>query len=66
MHVVNVLCLWLLTGPGLGFIVYPEALSLLPLPQLWAALFFLMLLAVGVDTQVTVEKRDFCTMLMMI
>ncbi|XP_076449899.1 sodium- and chloride-dependent glycine transporter 2-like [Babylonia areolata] len=39
------------SGPGLGFIVYPEALSMLPLPQLWAALFFLMLIAVGVDTQ---------------
>ncbi|KAL8619455.1 hypothetical protein ACOMHN_011806 [Nucella lapillus] len=39
------------SGPGLGFIVYPEALSMLPLPQLWAALFFLMLMAVGVDTQ---------------
>lgn len=39
-------------GPGLGFVVYPEALSYLPGQNLWAVIFFVMLLSVGLDTQV--------------
>ncbi|XP_055947908.1 sodium- and chloride-dependent glycine transporter 2-like isoform X1 [Argiope bruennichi] len=38
-------------GPGLVFVVYPEAISRLPLSAIWAFSFFFMLFAVGLDTQ---------------
>ncbi|XP_051982404.1 sodium- and chloride-dependent GABA transporter 2-like isoform X1 [Xyrauchen texanus] len=39
------------SGPGLAFIVYPRAVSMMPLSQLWSVCFFLMIIMLGLDTQ---------------
>ncbi|KAI4896697.1 hypothetical protein NFI96_016087, partial [Prochilodus magdalenae] len=39
------------SGPGLAFIAYPQAVAMIPLPQLWAICFFIMVILLCVDTQ---------------
>ena len=43
-------------GPALVFIVYPEAISHMPIPQLWSILFFLMLITLGLDSMFIVVE----------
>ncbi|KAL7879066.1 hypothetical protein AOLI_G00100400 [Acnodon oligacanthus] len=41
------------SGPGLAFIAYPQAVAMIPLPQVWAICFFIMVILLCVDTQFT-------------
>jgi SNF family Na+-dependent transporter len=38
------------SGPGLSFIIFPEAILLMPGPQVWAILFFFMMLVLGLGS----------------
>uniref|UniRef100_A0A8C4X2U1 Sodium- and chloride-dependent GABA transporter 2-like n=1 Tax=Erpetoichthys calabaricus TaxID=27687 RepID=A0A8C4X2U1_ERPCA len=51
------------SGPGLIFIVYPNAISMMPLPQLWAFCLFLMVILLGLDTEF-VSLETFMTIAM--
>jgi len=51
------------SGPGLAFVVFPQALSLMPLPGLFSALFFLMLLTLGIDSAFSLVEPAIASLL---
>ena len=42
------------TGPGLAFIAYPKALAAMPISPLWSVFFFIMVILLGLDSEVRV------------
>ncbi|CAD6198467.1 unnamed protein product [Caenorhabditis auriculariae] len=44
------------SGLSLAFVVYPEAMSRMPLPWLWAFLFFIMLFFLGISSEIALVE----------
>jgi len=50
------------SGPGLAFVVYPEAINQLPMfNQLFGALFFLVLIVAGISSMISLTEAFSCS-----
>lgn len=43
-------------GPGLIFVVYPQAMAKMPAPQVWAVFFFFMLICLALNSQFAIVE----------
>ena len=50
------------TGPGLAFIAYPKALAAMPIAPLWSVFFFIMVILLGLDSEVRVTNPTIMTL----
>merc|ERR1719323_626456 len=51
------------SGPGLVFIVYPEALENMPVPTLWSILFFFMMILLGFSSLFSIVETIFTSIM---
>ncbi|ELT96748.1 hypothetical protein CAPTEDRAFT_185660 [Capitella teleta] len=50
-------------SPGLVFVVYPEALTQMPLPPVWSVLFFFMLMTLGFSSEFSIMECFFSSVI---
>ncbi|KAJ8961072.1 hypothetical protein NQ314_006002 [Rhamnusium bicolor] len=53
---VDTIAVWLVNGPGLIFVVYPQAMAKMPASQLWAVFFFFMLICLSLNSQFAIVE----------